>query len=59
MMCKIKYCIDYEAIAINFILAKKRRKYRLIYVLAVSRRNYITKKLKDVYLPRNFQLVAK
>lgn len=32
-MCKIKYCIDYEAIAINFILAKKRRKYRLIYVL--------------------------
>ena len=35
MTLKINYHFDCEAIALNYILAKKRRKYRLIYVLAI------------------------
>lgn len=37
MTLKINYHFDCEAIALNYILAKKRRKYRLIYVLCASR----------------------
>ncbi len=35
MILKINYHFDFKAIALNYILAKKDRKYRLIYVLAV------------------------
>ena len=34
MILKINYHFDFKAIALNYILAKKRRKYRLIYVLS-------------------------
>ena len=37
MTLKINYHFDCEAIALNYILAKKRRKYRLIYVLGTMR----------------------